>query len=305
MYNHILDTFIAVADCGSFTKAAENLYISPTAVMKQMNTLETQLNLKLLSRGSSGVNLTSAGKIIYQDAKFIIDYSKKSIASAAAAMQDKDTTFCVGTSLLNPAKPFMDLWYRVNKDFQNYKLHLVPFEDDHEGILSEIRQLGSKFDFLIGVCDSRAWLNLCSFLPLGRYKKMLAVSREHPLAQKGAADIEDLYGETLMMVKEGDSGVNDFIRNDLKKHHPKIHIEDTPQFYDLSVFNHAAERGKVLLTIECWREVHPGLVSIPVNWDYSIPYGLLYSLDPPEDVLKLVRSIEKLCSGNPLLSRKL
>ena len=30
MYNSMLDTFIAVADCGSFTKAAERLFISPT-----------------------------------------------------------------------------------------------------------------------------------------------------------------------------------------------------------------------------------------------------------------------------------
>ena len=81
--------------------------------------------------------------------------------------------------------------------------------------------------------------------------------------------------------------MNDFIRNDLQRYHPQIHIEDTPQFYDLSVFNRCAETGKVLLTIECWQEVHPGLVSIPLNWDYSIPYGLLYSFDAQEDVLRL------------------
>ena len=45
MYSHMLDTFIAAADCGSFTKAAERLYISPTAVMKQMNALENHLDL--------------------------------------------------------------------------------------------------------------------------------------------------------------------------------------------------------------------------------------------------------------------
>ena len=121
---------------------------------------------------------------------------------------------------------------------------------------------------------------------------MIAVPREHRLAKKTCIDIEDLYGETLMMVERGDSGVNDFLRNDLEKHHPKIHIEDTPHFYDLSVFNRCAETGNVLLTIECWQEVHPGLVSIPVNWDYSIPYGLLYSLDAPEDVLRFVKTVE-------------
>lgn len=294
MYNPVLDTFITVAECGSFTKASELLYISPTAVMKQMNTLEAHLDLKLTERTPTGVKLTAAGEIIYRDAKFMIDYSKKSLAEAKAAEHSYDTTFCVGTSLLNPAKPFMDIWYRVNKKFPDYKLHLVPFEDDHDGILSEIKKLGEKFDFLIGVCDSKAWLSLCNFMPLGRYKKMIAVSREHRLARKSSIDLEDLYGETLMMVKRGDSGVNDFIRNDLENNHPQIHIEDTPQFYDLSVFNRCAETGNVLLTIECWQEVHPGLVSIPVNLDYSIPYGLLYSLNAPDDVKSFVDEAAKL-----------
>lgn len=294
MYNHMLNTFIAVADCGSFTKASERLYISPTAVMKQMNALESHLDLKLIKRTTSGVRLTAAGTLIYQDAKFIIDYSGKSIAGARAAMHLNDTTFCIGTSLLNPAKPFMDLWYRVNQDFSEYKLHLVPFEDNHEGILAEIEQLEKKFDFLIGVCDSREWLRRCNFLSLGRYKKMIAVSREHRLSGKKSIVVKDLYGETLMMVRQGDSGVNDFLRNDLEKHHPQIHIEDTPLFYDLSVFNRCAETGNVLLTLECWQEVHPSLVSIPVDWDYSIPYGLLYSLDAPKDVLKFVETVRKI-----------
>lgn len=290
MYNPLLDTFLAVADCGSFTKAADKLFITPTAVMKKMNVLEAHLNLKLIDRTPAGVDLTPAGKVIYRDAKFIMDYSKKSVAAANAATLDYDTIFCVGTSLLNPAKPFMDLWYKINQSFPDYKLHLVPFEDNHDGILSEIKKLGEKFDFLIGVCDSKAWLSICSFLPLGRYKKMVAVSRDHRLAEKKQINIEDLHGETLMMVGRGDSGVNDFIRNDLEKNHPQIHIEDTPQFYDLSVFNRCAESGNILLTIECWQDVHPGLISIPVNWDYSIPYGLLYSTNADKDVLKLVET---------------
>ncbi len=294
MYNPILTTFIAVADCGSFTKAAQRLYISPTAVMKQINALEDLVGIKLIERTHNGVRLTKSGSVIYRDAKFIIDYSKKSIEEARKADIYYDTTFCVGTSLLNPAKPFMDIWYRVNKDFPDYKLHLVPFEDNHEGILSEIEKLGEKFDFLIGVCDSKEWLLRCNFLPLGRYKKMVAVPREHPLAKKERINIEDLYGETLMMVRRGDSGVNDFLRNDLEKNHPLINIEDTPQFYDLSVFNRCAETGNVLLTIECWQDVHPGLVSVPVNWDYSIPYGLLYSHEAPDDVLLFVEKVREL-----------
>ena len=252
------------------------------------------MNLKLIERTPRGVLLTPAGDVIYRDAKFLFDYSRRSIENARQAMNARDTTFCVGTSMLNPAKSFMDLWYRVNKEFANYKLHLVPFEDDHEGILSEIAQLGEKFDFLLGVCDSKLWLDKCNMLPLGRYRKMCAVSREHPLAQKKQLEISDLYGETLMMVKQGDSQVNDRIREDLTRDHPAIQIEDTPHFYDISVFNRCAETGNVLLILECWKDVHPALVTIPVNWDYSSPYGLLYALDPPEDVVRFVNEVKKM-----------
>ena len=291
MYNSQLAIFVCVADCGSFTRAASKLYISPTAVMKQMNALEAHLDLKLIERSSHGIRLTPAGEVIYRDARFLFDFSQKSIENAKQAMKTYDTTFCVGTSLLNPAKPFMDLWYRVNRDFPGYRLHLVPFEDDHEGILSEIEGLGEKFDFLVAVCDSRSWLDKCSMLPLGSYRKMCAVSREHPLAGKKKLKITDLYGQTLMMVQPGDSEVNDRLRANLQREHPQIRMEDTPRFYDISVFNRCAETGNVLLTLECWKDVHPGLITIPVEWDYRIPYGLLYAQNPPEDVRRFVEAV--------------
>ena len=40
MYNKYLDIFIEVADTGSFSNAAEKLYVSSTAIMKQMNLME-------------------------------------------------------------------------------------------------------------------------------------------------------------------------------------------------------------------------------------------------------------------------
>lgn len=293
MYNPYLDTFIAVVDCGSFSKASEKLFISSTAIMKQMNALEEHLNLKLINRKSNGITLTAAGNVIYKEAKAIKEYSNIAIAKANAETERYETTFCVGTSLLNPAKPFMDLWYKMGNEFSNYRIHLVPFEDDHEGIISEIKQLGEKFDFLIGVNDSKTWAEICDFKQLGTYKKMIAVPRKHKLANKKKINIEDLYGETLMMVPKGDSGINDEIRDYLGKNHPQIKIEDTTVHYDLEVFSKCAESNKVLLTIECWKDVHPGLITIPVNWDFNIPYGLLYTKDAPDDIKKFVEDVDK------------
>ena len=69
MYNPQLETFLRVADAGSFNKAAEESYITPTAVIKQINLLEESLGVKLFDRSHRGLTLTKAGRSMYQDAK--------------------------------------------------------------------------------------------------------------------------------------------------------------------------------------------------------------------------------------------
>lgn len=302
MLNPQLTTFICVADCGSFNKAAEQLYISPPSVMKQVNALEKHLELKLLDRTNQGIRLTPAGQVVYRHARFLLTYSADAVDEARKEAARAETTFCIGTSILNPCKPFMDLWYQVNQAFPGYKLHIVPFEDDHQGILSEIAALGEKFDFLVGVCDSKQWLDRCNFYPLGTYQHCCAVSREHPLAQKERLTLEDLCGQTLMMVKQGDSAVVDGIRAEIEAC-PGIKIEDTPQFYDMEVFNRCARTQNVMVTLECWRDVHPALVTIPVDWDHAIPFGLLYAREPTEDIVKfldIVRGFQQKAAGDAL-----
>ena len=60
MYHPHLKAFLCVAECGSFSKAAEKLFVSATAVMKQMNQLEAHLGLHLLERTNHGVVLPPA-----------------------------------------------------------------------------------------------------------------------------------------------------------------------------------------------------------------------------------------------------
>lgn len=61
MYNPQLETFLRVADAGSFSRAAEEAYITPTAVIKQINLLEESLGVKLFDRTHRGLTLTKAG----------------------------------------------------------------------------------------------------------------------------------------------------------------------------------------------------------------------------------------------------
>ena len=292
MYNSQLATFVCVADCGSFNKAAEKLFISPPAVMKQINVLEDQLALKLFVRTRHGIRLTAAGESIYQDAKHLIAYSDKAVEKARNMVVDAEFTLCVATSLLNPCKPFVDLWSRIEHRFPEYKLHIVPFDDDNEGILSVIRTLGKSNDFVVGICDSDLWLERCSFHRFGEYRRGYAVPVAHRLAAKKTLRIEDLYGETLAMCKGGNSPLGEW--DDIERNHPQIKITETPCFYDMEVFNLCVRTGGILSTAECWKDIHPSLVTIPREPESTVPYGLMYVSDPPQDILQIVEAIKAL-----------
>jgi DNA-binding transcriptional LysR family regulator len=292
MYNPLLDTFINVVDCGSFSKASEKLYMSPTAIMKQMNSLEDHLKIKLIERKTTGVKLTPAGEKIYNDAKFIINYSKNSVKEAQKIAGQNSNSIKVGTSMLNPAKTFMDLWYKYNDGFSDIKLKLVPFDDEHSSILNEINEIGKKYDFIAGICDSKSWLKNNNFFQLYRVRKEIAVSFQNPLAKNDELKLSDLSGQTLLMVKKGDSKLNDNIHEFLEKKYPDIKIETTDYFYDMSVFNECAETNKMLLITSVWENIRPDLKPIKLDWDFSIPYGLIYSKNPSENVKRFINVIK-------------
>ena len=64
LFNSQLETFVVVADEGSFSKAAEKLFISTTAVIKQINTLEEDTNIQLSKEDFKGVSLYGSRKVI-------------------------------------------------------------------------------------------------------------------------------------------------------------------------------------------------------------------------------------------------
>lgn len=68
-----LKYFISIVEKGNFTEAAEENYISQSAISQQIQSLENELGYKLLNREKRTFTLTSAGKYIYHQSKNIVE----------------------------------------------------------------------------------------------------------------------------------------------------------------------------------------------------------------------------------------
>lgn len=293
MYSPQLETFLCVAECGSFNKAAEKLYISPPAVIKQINLLEGSLNLRLFVRTHRGLQLTKAGQSLYQDVKYIIQYCKDSVTRARNAMQESDNLIRIGTSPMTPAQVLVDLWPRIHDICPNVKFQLVPYDNTPENAREILAHLGQNIDVVAGIFDE-TMLNLrqCAGLELSREPICCAVSVHHRLAKKDCLTVCDLYGENLMLMKREWSRYVDMLRDDLWKNHPRIHIVDF-DFYSTEAFNQCENNNCVLMAVPKWQYVHPLLKILPVDWNYTIPYGLLHSPQPSPTVKQFLNAVKK------------
>ena len=292
MYNPQLDTFICVVEAGSFSKAADKLYISPPAVIKQINSLENNLGVQLFARTHRGLVVTAAGESLYQDAKYMVNYSKEAIERAKEAGNDEDDVIRVGISPMTPPQVFVELWPSIQEQYPKVKFKLVPFENTPENAREILANLGQNIDVIAGIFDE-AMLELrkCNGVELSREPFCVAVALHHRLAGKKVLTPEDLKGERLLMMRKGWSCYVDALRAELTEKYPEITIADF-DFYNVDIFNRCENSNDMLLAIKSWESVHPLMKILPVEWDYKMPYGLLYAKDPSEKVEKLVRTVE-------------
>lgn len=213
MYNPQLETFLRVADAGSFNKAAEESFITPTAVIKQINLLEASLDVQLFERTHRGIVLTKAGKSLYQDAKYVIQYSKEAVIRAQNAMQENTDVIRIGTSPMTPVQFLMQLWPKIQENCPGMKFQIVPFENTPENARNILGNLGQNIDVVGGIFDETMLrLRGCAGLELFYTPLCCAVSVYHPLTEKNILRMEDLYGQNLMLMRRNWSMYVDRLR---------------------------------------------------------------------------------------------
>lgn len=293
LYNPQLDTFLLAAETGSFNKAAQILFISYSAVVKQINTLESFLGVTLFARTHHGVRLTDSGRILFDAAKHITAYS----AETVRRMRDTDNVLPVirvATSQITPPCFGDGFWKRLGEAMNGTEFQFVQYTNSAQNAREILKNLGQNYDVSPGFVNARMLaLRECGGYALSREPVCISVPAGHRLAEREIIDVNDLHGCTLLMIKRGWNSTLDSLRDELERDHPPIRIEDF-SLYTMDVFNRCQSSGCPLITVGMWSGVNPLLRTIAVNWTYSLPYGLLFSKAPSAKVAHLIQTLKRL-----------
>lgn len=291
MYNSQLDTFLVVARTKSFNRAAEELYISPPAVVKQINGLEQNLHLTLFERTHRGLVLTRAGRSLLRDAEFVVQYCHDAVERARAAEEEQEDVIRIATSPMAPAQTLGRLWQEIHQLCPDLKFQLVSHENTMEKVKEILGGLGQTVDLVVGYYDDdylRRWK--CRALQRSQEPVCCAVSLYSDLARKERLTVSDLAGHELLMIRHGWNSRLDALRADLQKNRPDIQLRDFDLFR-LDIFNACQESDSAVIAFPQWQGVHPMIRVLPVDWDYTVSYGFLYAQSPSASTRRFLRAL--------------
>jgi DNA-binding transcriptional LysR family regulator len=88
--------FLAVADAGNFSRAAERLHISQPPLSMQIKALEREIGAQLLTRGNRGVTLTTAGSVFREETRALLARLEHARSKALQAGRGEIGTLSVG-----------------------------------------------------------------------------------------------------------------------------------------------------------------------------------------------------------------
>ena len=289
MYDKRLETFITVADTGSFSKAAEILYISVPALSKQMTSLEKDYGLTLFLRGSRGSHLTKAGLSLYKDAKDLMAFSSSALSRATLACDDSRILLRIGNELLAPAHglgPYLESADLTSK----YNLQLYSFTDDFNQSDYFYKKVGSSLDGVATLLSSLILPPDLSLLPLHKIPVGLFLPLGHPLLSEGKIPVSRLNHIPLILPTQGNpllDEIDRFLHENLS--YPMIHRPKV--FYSLDVFNTCVSERAAVIAPSIWDGIHPSLTFRPIDWDFTSTYSFVYAKDASPDVLDFVNDL--------------
>lgn len=268
MYNHFLDTFIRAAELGSFSKTAEEMFITPSAVIQQINSLETDLGVKVFNRSKRGVTLTPAGEYLLIEGRAFVQRNHDIRLHLQAINAQMHGQVLVGCNPYHMPQMLYEIWPSFY--LKNPECFLSSYTFNEMG--TDVRP---ETDLIEGLqFIEPAWQKIFTFQKVKDIPFRLMVPQDHPLAKHRILTWTDIIDTTLVNVKNGVSQSNDMINAELKERGIHHYLVDV---YSTSNIIQCMARGYAVVMPECWGNLHPGNKMVDFTWKYTIPYGFFIS----------------------------
>ncbi|MFJ5675839.1 LysR family transcriptional regulator [Streptomyces sp. NPDC093097] len=180
--------FVAVAEHRHFGRAAEQLYIAQPVLSRQIRSLERELGSTLLVRTTRSVELTPAGKQLYEEAQQILP----SIAAAVRRVHDADQGLQRLAVAFSPGLHVADAIRAFTSRHADVEIDVVParwWEQDRP-----LRDGRAQVGYLRRPFDETG----LRIIPIGRETRVACMPAAHPLASRQELTSVDLDGEPML-----------------------------------------------------------------------------------------------------------
>jgi len=185
--------FVAVAEYGSFRAAAERLHITQPPLTRQIQQMEESLRTLLFTRLATGVELTAAGKALYEDAISILSLSEQAVVRSRLAGQGELGRLDVGVF----GSAALDVVPRIIQQFreQHPKVEVSLHNLTRTGQLKALGERRLTVGFNRFFTDEPGML----WEPILSEKLHVATYRAHPFAQLEAVEFGALKNQPLIL----------------------------------------------------------------------------------------------------------
>lgn len=187
--------FVSIIDNNSFSIAAEENYISQSAISQQIQVLEKELGYDLLVRNNRKFSLTPAGEYFYKESKrILLDIDNLQIKTKLLASNDK-YTLRVGYLLGYSGNELMNTIIEFKEKYPEVEIELS--SNNHDKIADQT--LADNVDLMFGD-QRRAFSNLFNNYLVATLNKYILVANYSNLAKKEILKINDLRNETCIII---------------------------------------------------------------------------------------------------------
>jgi DNA-binding transcriptional LysR family regulator len=191
--------FVAVAEEGNVTRAAERLHMAQPPLSAAVRQLEQQLGVALLDRSSRQVRLTAAGEHLLERGRELLAYADTVVRDVQAVERSPSGLLRGG---LTPAARFglvPDLLERWSTAAPGVMLHTR--EDTTGALLRDVHH--NRLDLAVVFCPPD--LSGLASMSLRDEPVVVHVRDDHPLASRTPVALDELAGETLLVAGGKDS----------------------------------------------------------------------------------------------------